>query len=129
MGSPAPRGPLPSPAAAAAPRRSDRRDAAVHRGSFHESMLVGHRKFILARGGGSSMKRSTDRILTTHAGSLPRPGDLLDMIDAKAVGHAVDEAAYAARLRSAVADIVRRQADLGVDVIDDGELSKPGFIH
>ena len=58
-----------------------------------------------------------------------RPGDLLDMVNAGAAGHMVDEAAYAVRLRAAVADIVRTQADLGIDVVDDGEMSKPGFIH
>src|SRR5262245_31846938 len=92
-------------------------------------MLVGHRKFTLGRRGGTSMKRSTERILTTPAGSLPRPGDLLDMVNARTVGRGVAEAAYAARLRSAVADMVRKQVELGIDVVDDGELSKPGFIH
>ena len=75
------------------------------------------------------MKRSTDRILTTHAGSLPRPVELLEMVASRAAGRPVDTAAYAVRLREAVGDIVRRQVQLGVDVIDDGEMSKPGFIH
>jgi 5-methyltetrahydropteroyltriglutamate--homocysteine methyltransferase len=75
------------------------------------------------------MKRSTERILTTHAGSLPRPADLLEMVQARAAGRSVDEAAYAARLRGAVADIAREQVQLGIDVVDDGEMSKPGFIH
>jgi 5-methyltetrahydropteroyltriglutamate--homocysteine methyltransferase len=74
------------------------------------------------------MQRSTDRILTTHAGSLPRPADLLQMMRAKARAEPVDEAALAARVRSAVAEIVRKQVDLGIDVIDDGELGKPSFV-
>ena len=74
------------------------------------------------------MKRSTDRILTTHAGSLPRPADLLELIQAKATGRPYDQEAFAARVRGAVEDIVRKQAELGVDVVDDGEMGKPGFI-
>jgi len=74
------------------------------------------------------MKRSTDRILTTHAGSLPRPRDLLDMVRTRARGERVDEEAYQARLRLAVGEIVRRQADLGIDVVDDGEFGKPSFV-
>jgi 5-methyltetrahydropteroyltriglutamate--homocysteine methyltransferase len=76
----------------------------------------------------AAMKRSTDKILTTHAGSLPRPVDLLEMVRAKARGELKDQAGYAARLRTAVADIVRTQAELGVDVVDDGEFSKPSFV-
>src|SRR2546430_934460 len=74
------------------------------------------------------MKRSTERILTTHAGSLPRPGDLLEMIQAKATGRAYDHEAFATRVTRAVGEIVLKQAELGVDVIDDGEMGKPGFI-
>jgi len=73
--------------------------------------------------------RSTDRILTTHVGSLPRPADLLAMIRAKERGEPYDRQAFAARVRGAVADVVRRQAELGVDIVDDGEMGKPGFIH
>jgi len=74
------------------------------------------------------MKRSTDRCLTTHAGSLPRPTDLLEMIQAKESGRPYDQQAYAARVRGAVAEIVRKQAELGLDIVDDGEMGKPGFI-
>jgi 5-methyltetrahydropteroyltriglutamate--homocysteine methyltransferase len=74
------------------------------------------------------MKRSTDRILTTHAGSLPRPSDLLAMGEARQDGRSVDAAAYEARLTQAVGEIVRKQADLGTDIIDDGEYGKPGFV-
>ena len=70
------------------------------------------------------MKRSLERILTTHAGSLPRPPDVLAM----APGPAADPAASAARVRRAVADVVRRQAEHGLDVVTDGEMSKPSFI-
>jgi 5-methyltetrahydropteroyltriglutamate--homocysteine methyltransferase len=59
---------------------------------------------------------------------LPRPADLLALIQAKAEGRAYEQAAYAERVRSAVTGIVRRQAELGLDVVDDGEMGKPGFI-
>jgi len=70
------------------------------------------------------MKRSDRRILTTHAGSLPRPADLLAMMQAADA----DAGKLAARVRSAVKDVVSKQADLGLDVITDGEMSKPSFI-
>jgi len=75
------------------------------------------------------MKRSTDRILTTHAGSLPRPADLLALLEARRGGDPRDERAWTDRLRNAVAAVVRDQATLGLDVIDDGEFGKPGFLH
>jgi 5-methyltetrahydropteroyltriglutamate--homocysteine methyltransferase len=74
------------------------------------------------------MKRSTERILTTHVGSLPRPAELLDVVQAKEQGKRVDEKAHAARLRGAVADIVRKQIELGIDIVDDGEFGKPSFV-
>ena len=74
------------------------------------------------------MKRSIDRILTTHAGSLPRPPDILQMIRAKSRGEAVDEQKLGARVKEAVTDVVRQQADVGLDVIDDGEFGKPSFV-
>jgi 5-methyltetrahydropteroyltriglutamate--homocysteine methyltransferase len=73
------------------------------------------------------MLYSTDRIMTTHAGSLPRPADLRDMVLAKANGAPHDAAALAARLRSAVADTVRQQVECGLDSVNDGELSKTNF--
>src|SRR5215469_9081055 len=73
------------------------------------------------------MKRSTRRILTTHTGSLPRPDDLLAMMIAKEAGEPYDREALDAGVRSAVATIVRRQAEAGVDVLNDGEMSKPGY--
>ena len=74
------------------------------------------------------MKRSRDRILTTHAGSLPRPADLLAMMQAEGAGRPGDRPAYTARVRSAVADVVQKQVAHGLDVIDDGEMGKPSFI-
>src|SRR5215813_10145986 len=73
------------------------------------------------------MKRSTDRFLTTHTGSLPRPDDLVRAMFAREEGVPIEGAALAARTRTAVAEIARKQADAGVDVIDDGELSKPSY--
>src|ERR1700739_3346670 len=67
------------------------------------------------------MKRSTERIVTTHVGSLPRPPDLLDLIQAKERGGSFDPAAFVARVKSAVAEVVRRQAEAGLDIIADGE--------
>jgi 5-methyltetrahydropteroyltriglutamate--homocysteine methyltransferase len=74
------------------------------------------------------MKRSAERILTTHVGSLPRPADLYAMSVARRAGQKMDDAAFDARVRKAVSDIVRKQAELGVDIVDDGEMSKPSFI-
>jgi 5-methyltetrahydropteroyltriglutamate--homocysteine methyltransferase len=74
------------------------------------------------------MQHSTKRIITTHAGSLPRPPDLLEMLAAKERGERVDEAARAARLPLAVKDVVQKQIEFGIDVIDDGEYSKPSFV-
>jgi 5-methyltetrahydropteroyltriglutamate--homocysteine methyltransferase len=74
------------------------------------------------------MKRSTDRILTTHVGSLPRPDDLRALILQKQQGQVVDEAAFAARVKSAVAETVRHQAEAGIDVVADGEMGRIGFI-
>jgi 5-methyltetrahydropteroyltriglutamate--homocysteine methyltransferase len=74
-----------------------------------------------------SLHHNKDRILTTHIGSLPRPVALLDMMKARLGGQPGDEAAYQARVRDAVAEVVRRQAAAGIDIITDGEQSKPGF--
>jgi 5-methyltetrahydropteroyltriglutamate--homocysteine methyltransferase len=74
------------------------------------------------------MKLSTERILTTHVGSLPRPDDLFELMLARMDGNAIDEQAYAERVRSAVKDCVRQQVDAGLDVVSDGEMAKPSFI-
>ena len=73
------------------------------------------------------MKRSVDRILTTHTGSLPRPADLIRMMFAREEGVPVDGPALAARIRTAVAEVVRKQTDAGITVVSDGELSKPSY--
>ena len=73
------------------------------------------------------MKTSTDRILTTHVGSLPRPDDLIAVMLAEDRGESVDPSTYTDALNRAVRDVVRKQVDLGVDVVDDGEFSKRGF--
>ena len=73
------------------------------------------------------MQRSTNRILTTHAGSLPRPDDVVRMMFDKIDGKPVDEARLAARIKEAVAEVVEKQLAAGIDVVSDGEMSKPGF--
>ncbi len=73
------------------------------------------------------MKHSSERILTTHAGSLPRPADLLALVERDGP-NAFDPPAAAARLGAAVAEVVNRQVELGIDVIDDGEYGKPSFV-
>jgi len=73
------------------------------------------------------MRQSQDRFLTTHTGSLPRPADLVRAMFAREEGVPVDATALAVRTRAAVAEVVRQQADAGVDVIDDGEMSKPSY--
>ena len=70
-----------------------------------------------------------ERILTTHTGSLPRPDDLLEMVRAQESGQPVDQAVMAARVRSAVAEVVKRQIDTGIDLVNDGEMSKPSYAH
>jgi len=67
------------------------------------------------------------RVLTTHVGSLPRPADLLDLMKAKLAGSAYDRPVYERRVKSAVAECVRKQVETGIDVVGDGEQSKPGF--
>ncbi len=73
------------------------------------------------------MKHSVDRILTTHAGSLPRPPELLGVLK-DGDGAGFEDGANAERLRGAVNEIVQRQVALGIDVIDDGEYGKPSFV-
>ncbi|MFZ2006047.1 MAG: cobalamin-independent methionine synthase II family protein [Stellaceae bacterium] len=73
------------------------------------------------------MKRSTERFLTTHTGSLPRPADLVQIMFAKEEGIPVDGAALASRIARAVAEIVAAQAKAGIDIVNDGEMSKPSY--
>jgi 5-methyltetrahydropteroyltriglutamate--homocysteine methyltransferase len=72
------------------------------------------------------MKRSTDRILTTHTGSLPRPPEIFDLLQNPGADKG-GAPSRAARFRDAVSECVRQQADAGIDVVSDGEQSKPGF--
>jgi 5-methyltetrahydropteroyltriglutamate--homocysteine methyltransferase len=73
------------------------------------------------------MKRSSERFLTTHTGSLPRPADLVRMMFAKEEGVPVDPAALGQRIAGAVADIVAKQEEVGIDIVNDGEMSKPSY--
>jgi 5-methyltetrahydropteroyltriglutamate--homocysteine methyltransferase len=73
------------------------------------------------------MLRSTDRFLTTHTGSLPRPDDLVQIMFAKEEGVPVDGDALARRVRQAVEEMVRRQTEAGIDIVNDGEMSKPSY--
>jgi 5-methyltetrahydropteroyltriglutamate--homocysteine methyltransferase len=73
------------------------------------------------------METSRDRILTTHVGSLPRPPELRQLLVAKDKGEPYDKAALDRLTREAVLDIVRRQAATGLDIVNDGEMSKPGY--
>jgi 5-methyltetrahydropteroyltriglutamate--homocysteine methyltransferase len=73
------------------------------------------------------MPRSVDRFLTTHTGSLPRPSDLIQMMYAKEEGGAVELDALAQRIRSSVSEVVEKQRSAGIDIISDGEMSKPSY--
>src|SRR6478609_9594068 len=87
------------------------------------ALRVGHARGYVE----ATMIRSTDRFLTTHTGSLPRPDDLVRIMYAKEEGIPVDGAALAARIRSAVADVVGKQVEAGIDLVNDGEMSKPSY--
>src|SRR5258705_3553648 len=73
------------------------------------------------------MKRSADRVLTTHTGSLPRPADLIRMMFAREEGVPVDAPALAARIRAAVAEVVRKQTAAAITVVSEGELARPTY--
>src|SRR6478752_4683587 len=75
----------------------------------------------------SCRRMSAGRFLTTHVGSLPRAADLVSLMFAKEDGEAVDEAALAARIAQAVREVVAKQAEAGLDIINDGEQSKPSY--
>ena len=74
-----------------------------------------------------TLQQNSGRIQTTHIGSLPRPHNLLDRLKAKFAGQPFDEKAFASELRQAVVDVVKKQKDCGIDIVTDGEFSKPGF--
>ena len=74
-----------------------------------------------------SLQQNTDRIQTTHIGSLPRPHDVLDLLRAKFAGQLYDQNVLDAAIAKAVKESVRRQVECGIDIVTDGEFSKPGF--
>jgi len=74
-----------------------------------------------------AIQQNTDRIQTTHIGSLPRPHALLDVLKAKFNGQPYDEKKYEALLAESVKETVRKQVECGIDIVTDGEFSKPGF--
>ena len=73
------------------------------------------------------LQQNTDRIQTTHIGSLPRPRQLLDAMKAKYSGQSYDHKAHQDALRKAVAEEVREQVDCGIDIVTDGEILQAGF--
>ena len=73
------------------------------------------------------MLRSTDRILTTHVGSLPRPDDLNEMLMARDLGNAFDQASFNDRLKQGVMEVVQKQREAGIDIVNDGEWGKPDY--
>ena len=73
------------------------------------------------------MKRSTDRILTTHSGSLIRTPDIIEGMKARTIDKPYDQAKLAADIRAGVADVVRKQVEVGIDVVNDGEFARRGF--
>jgi len=73
------------------------------------------------------MKRSTDRILTTHVGSLVRPAGIIRHINSQSRGAPIDKEAFETEVREGVKEVVRKQAEVGIDIPSDGEYSKPGF--
>ena len=90
----------------------------VHGGGFFPSSLLSYAS------PGKPMRMSRDHILTSHAGSLPRPDDLIEANRAREAGETTDEGSFQETLRRAVIDIVRRQTECGIDVPGDGEFGK-----
>jgi 5-methyltetrahydropteroyltriglutamate--homocysteine methyltransferase len=74
------------------------------------------------------MRTSTDRILTTHVGSIPRPESIRSLLRARVAGEPIDEAELGRRVIQAVDDVVRQQAEAGLDIVSDGEMSKTSFL-
>src|SRR5262249_49463215 len=109
------------PARAVAHRRTRQRYAPVRSGRHADGLS--HHDCLWSE----AMKRSTHHILTTHTGSLPRPTDLVHMVLHKEKKQPVDEDTLAIRVRLAVAEVVRRQAEVGVTILNDGEQGKPGY--
>src|SRR5437588_1973620 len=76
---------------------------------------------------GGDMKRSTDRMLTTHVGSLVRTPEIMRGIKARMLNQAYDEERFARDVKRGVAEVVRKQVEVGIDVPNDGELGRQGF--
>src|SRR5438552_2874735 len=74
------------------------------------------------------MKISTQRILTTHVGSIPRPDSITTLLRARLSGQAIDEARLAKHVADAIGEVVQRQAEVGLDVVSDGEMGKTTFL-
>ena len=74
-----------------------------------------------------TVQQNTDRIQTTHIGSLPRPHAVLDLMKAKLAGQPYDQKLYDTTIAKAVADSIRKQVECGIDIVTDGEFSEPGF--
>src|SRR5262245_36370011 len=72
------------------------------------------------------MKRSTNRILTTHAGRLPSPSDVMETVRAIQRGEPHDREAFGRRVRAMTAEVVRQQGETGVDIVSDGEIGRIG---
>ena len=75
------------------------------------------------------MKTSKDRYLTTHVGSMLRPPEIVDFNAKIAAGQPYDKAAYETALKQDVAEVVKNQANCGIDVVSDGEFGKPGWLY
>src|SRR5690606_37355654 len=78
---------------------------------------------------GTNLKRSTERYLTTHVGSLIRPPEIVEAQQKLTRGEQIDEEAFASKLRSSVDEVVQMQARTGIDVVSDGEFGKPGWTN
>jgi 5-methyltetrahydropteroyltriglutamate--homocysteine methyltransferase len=87
---------------------------------LHGAVILAAGKIIAGRRN-LKEEKMPDRILTSHAGSLPRPEDLTALNEQRAAGDFTEEPVYLGRLRTAVADVVARQRDTGIDVVNDGE--------
>src|SRR5690349_17089215 len=77
----------------------------------------------------NGVQRSTERLLTTHIGSLPRPDDLRELLLTRDQGHAYDQDRFSRTVAAAVQDVVQRQFDVGIDVVADGEMAKNSFVN
>src|SRR5213083_2196876 len=111
------------------PRGAERPDAARLRalGGGHQEEQ--HHRRLARRFGSTGRGMARERILTTHAGALPRSPELREMIFARAEGRLYDKDALASKLRDEVAGVVRKQLDCGVDSVNDGELGKTNFTN